>query len=118
MICYLLSSFKNQHPTNHSVEAATKWVPSLWEGYVKHCLDVTIKLHNFLGGKLSWLGLNAPSVILTIPGTDFPDEVVVLAAHLDSESDDHSFTCSFNPDCLAPGADDNASGIAALSEVI
>lgn len=49
-----------------------------------------------------------PSVILTIPGATRPDQVVVLGAHLDSTSNG----------ALAPGADDDASGVATLTEVI
>ena len=52
-------------------------------------------------------------MVLTIPGTSLADEVVVLGGHLDSIA-----AGSGNPDFLAPGADDNASGIAVLSEVI
>ncbi len=49
------------------------------------------------------------NLILTIPGSERPDEIVVLTAHLDSRSNtaDH---------LDAPGADDNASGSAALLE--
>lgn len=49
---------------------------------------------------------NWPNVIATLPGTLEPDKVVVLCAHYDSISD--------QPMTWAPGADDNASGAAAL----
>ncbi|GHG73385.1 M20/M25/M40 family metallo-hydrolase [Comamonas sp. JC664] len=49
-----------------------------------------------------------PSVIMTITGTTLSDEVVVLGGHLDSTSSGST----------APGADDDASGIATLTEVI
>ncbi len=48
-----------------------------------------------------------PSVMLTIPGDELPDEVVVVGGHLDS--------ISFSGN--APGADDDASGIATLTEI-
>jgi hypothetical protein len=48
------------------------------------------------------------NIVLTLPGATHPDEIVILSAHLDSTSD--------NPDSLAPGAEDNASGSAALLE--
>jgi len=46
------------------------------------------------------------NLILTIPGSQYPDEIVILTAHLDSISSTS----------LAPGADDNATGAAALLE--
>jgi len=51
-----------------------------------------------------------PSVILTIPGSELADELVVLGGHLDSISG------WGNAAARAPGADDNASGIAVLTE--
>jgi leucyl aminopeptidase len=50
------------------------------------------------------------SVILSIPGSEFPDEIVVIGGHLDSG--DWSLINN------APGADDNASGIATLTETL
>ena len=54
-----------------------------------------------------------PSVILTIKGEESPEEIVVLGGHGDSISG--MFRQKTNK---APGADDNASGIAALTEII
>ncbi|MFY0571461.1 M20/M25/M40 family metallo-hydrolase [Archangium lansingense] len=50
-----------------------------------------------------------PSVIATITGTTHPNEVVVIGGHLDSINTGGS-TLS------APGADDDASGVASLTE--
>lgn len=50
-----------------------------------------------------------PSVILTMDGADLPDEYVIIGGHIDS-------TAWPNND-NAPGADDNASGIASLNEM-
>jgi leucyl aminopeptidase len=50
------------------------------------------------------------SVIATLRGTEIPDEIVVIGGHLDSIN-------SFNADA-APGADDDASGVAAVSETL
>ncbi|MFW7380796.1 MAG: M20/M25/M40 family metallo-hydrolase [Oligoflexus sp.] len=49
------------------------------------------------------------SVVARITGSSRPDEVVIIGAHLDSIARNRS---------LAPGADDNASGIASLLEVL
>ena len=52
-----------------------------------------------------------PSVVMTIRGTRFPDEVVILGAHQDS--------INLSGQTLpAPGADDDASGVACLTEII
>ncbi len=50
-----------------------------------------------------------PSVILTMDGADNPSEFVIIGGHIDSTS--------WNRDD-APGADDNASGIASLNEMV
>jgi leucyl aminopeptidase len=55
-------------------------------------------------------GWKQPSVILTIPGSELPDEIVILGGHLDS------INGWGNASARAPGADDNASGIAVLTE--
>ena len=47
-----------------------------------------------------------PNVIATLPGATEPDKIVILCAHFDSITD--------QPMTWAPGADDNASGTAAL----
>lgn len=49
------------------------------------------------------------NLIITLPGAGEYEEIVILSAHLDS-------TSAINPDILAPGAEDNASGAAALLE--
>lgn len=50
-----------------------------------------------------------PSVILTMDGANTPDEFVIIGGHIDSTT--------WNRDD-APGADDNASGIASLNEMV
>ena len=50
------------------------------------------------------------SVIASIDGSVFPNEIVLIGGHLDSISE--------FPHSVAPGADDNASGIAVVSEVL
>lgn len=51
-----------------------------------------------------------PSVILTIDGANTPDEFVIIGGHMDSTS--------FGNKDNAPGADDNASGISSLNEMV
>lgn len=52
---------------------------------------------------------NMPSVILTIEGAENPDDYIIVGGHIDSSSYDNN---------NAPGADDNASGIATLIEMV
>ena len=63
--------------------------------------DITVDL-------VSHSGTQQKSVIITIPGTENPEEIVVIGGHLDSGDWLHVN--------VAPGADDNASGIATLTE--
>lgn len=49
---------------------------------------------------------NWPNVIATLPGATEPDKVIILCAHFDDVSE--------QPMTWAPGADDNASGTAAV----
>jgi len=51
-------------------------------------------------------GYQARNVIATLPGTTTPDDIIILCGHLDSTSP-QAWT-------LAPGANDNASGTAAV----
>ncbi|MDM7923131.1 MAG: M20/M25/M40 family metallo-hydrolase, partial [Pyrinomonadaceae bacterium] len=53
-----------------------------------------------------------PSIVLTIQGTEFPDEIVVVGGHQDSINSSGGATGN------APGADDDASGIASMTEAI
>jgi hypothetical protein len=53
-------------------------------------------------------GATWKNLVVTLPGTTFPDEVVLLTGHLDSIN-------QINP-AVAPGANDNGTGVAALLE--
>ena len=55
-------------------------------------------------------GVKWKNVVAMIPGSVHPEEVVILCAHLDSKSEKRL--------AYAPGADDNASGCAAVLEAI
>ncbi|MDQ1347853.1 MAG: family metallo-hydrolase [Acidobacteriota bacterium] len=104
----LSTSFPNRFHAHLSGTASANWIRDLWAGYAAGRPEVTVEL--FSHGAIT----PQPSVILTIPGTTLGDEVVILGAHQDSIQSD----CWGNPTCDAPGADDDASGIATLSEVI
>lgn len=107
-ITALSTSFPNRYHAHPSGTASANWIRDLWAGYAAGRPGVTVEL--FSHGAIT----PQPSVILTIPGTTLGGEVVILGGHQDSIRSG----CSTNPTCDAPGADDDASGIATLSEVI
>jgi leucyl aminopeptidase len=107
-ITALSTNFLNRYHLNASGTASANWIRDLWISYAAARPDVTVEL-------VAHTGLTPqPSVVLTIPGSEQPDEVVVIGGHQDSIRSG----CSSNPDCVAPGADDDASGIASISEAI
>ncbi|HYO53939.1 M20/M25/M40 family metallo-hydrolase [Archangium sp.] len=85
---------------------AANWLKSRWTTLANGRTDVSVALFTHPSTVSP-----QPSVILTIQGTTLPNEVVVLGGHLDSINGSGS---SYS----APGADDDASGVASLTEVI
>jgi bacterial leucyl aminopeptidase len=74
-----------------------------WAALAQGRSDVSVQLFNHA----AWA---QPSVIATIQGATLPSEIVVMGAHLDSINRSGGGT--------APGADDDASGVATLTEVL
>lgn len=100
----LSTSFVNRYHAHPSGTAAVNWIRDLWLGYAAGHPGVTVEL-------VTHSTTPQRSVVLTIPGTTLANEVVILGGHLDSISPGSS-----NPNFSAPGADDDASGIATISE--
>lgn len=96
-----LSTMPNRHYQSAAGAAASTWLRDRWRRFVTRP-EVTVELFDH--------GYAQRSVILTIPGSEKRSEVVVLGAHLDS-------IVFRNGSRIAPGADDDASGIATLTEV-
>lgn len=92
------------HTTASGVQASID-IKEMWQNLVTQAgrNDISVELvnHDFTDQK---------SVILSIPGTENPEEIVIIGGHLDSG--DWSLVN------VAPGADDNASGIATLTETL
>jgi leucyl aminopeptidase len=98
-----LSSYSTRYYTSQGGVDAANWLLSKWKSYVPASrTDVTVELFRHA----SWA---QPSVILTIRGTTLPNEIVVVGGHLDSVNSSGG---------NAPGADDDASGVASFTEVI
>ena len=97
-----LSAFPNRYYQSATGASASTWLRDLWRSFTNRA-DVTIELIDH--------GYPQKSVVLTIPGSERPGEVVVIGGHLDSIS-------LMRKSGTAPGADDDASGIATLTEVL
>ncbi|MBL7111383.1 MAG: M28 family peptidase [Bacteroidales bacterium] len=78
---------------------AQDWIKAKFEEYP----ELEVELQDFP----YWGGSSSDNVIATLPGTVNPDEYIVVGAHYDS--------FAWGP--TAPGADDNASGTAAVLEL-
>ncbi|NMO16275.1 M20/M25/M40 family metallo-hydrolase [Pyxidicoccus fallax] len=111
-ITRLSTEFTTRYHTSSTGTAAANWIRSRWEGLVpadrlksttNPAGDITVELFTHTPTRTT-----QPSVIMTIQGTTLASEIVVIGGHLDSTSSGST----------APGADDDASGIATITEVI
>lgn len=93
-----LVAFETRFPYQKQIEVAD---------YLHSRLKVYITTLDFHEYEL-W-GVNWKNVIGTIPGKIYPREYVIVSAHLDTKSEKRLM--------YAPGADDNASGCAAVIEL-
>jgi leucyl aminopeptidase len=104
-----LSGFQNRYYASATGRSSALWIHDHWRAIAAGRGDVTVELFTACASCST-----QPSVILTIQGTSLRDEVVVLGAHLDSINASAGGSLSQ----LAPGADDDASGIAVLTETL
>ncbi len=100
-----LEGYGTRYHTMSSATDAANDLKTKWENMAAtyNRTDVSVRLfnHNSTG---------MPSVIMTITGATTPDEFVIVGGHLDSTSN--------QGDNDAPGADDDASGIATITEAV
>ncbi len=101
-----LSSFKNRYYKSQTGVDSQAYVKSTWEKLSASRSDVSVEYFNHS----RW---PQPSVVMTINGTTMKDEVVIIGGHADSISGWWG-----REKARAPGADDNASGIATITEII
>jgi len=83
---------------------AANWLKTQWTTIANDRADISVALFTHASTTSP-----QPSVIATITGTTHPNEVVVIGGHLDSINGSSSTAA-------APGADDDASGVASLTE--
>lgn len=101
-----LSSYVNRYYTTTGGVNGSNWIKNKWTTLASGKSYVTVEQFTHA----AWA---QKSVIMTIQGTDNASEVVVLGGHLDSIN-----TAGTSETTSAPGADDDASGIASLTETI
>ncbi|MDW5417612.1 M28 family metallopeptidase [Iodobacter sp. CM08] len=101
-----MSAFANRYYTTNNGVNASNWLKTRWQQMSAGRSDISVE-------QFSHAGWPQKSVILTIKGTDNGGEVVVLGGHLDSINGQGT-----TENTRAPGADDDASGIASLSEAL
>lgn len=99
-----LSSFKNRYYKSKFGVQSSMWIKDHWTSLSQHRKDARVELFNHS----RW---SQPTVIMTLEGKS--DEVIIIGGHADSIS---GYINRNN--ARAPGADDNASGIAVITEVI
>jgi hypothetical protein len=94
-----LESFQTRYASQPSCAAAGA---RLFDAF--SALGLVVERDDFTFG-----GYGTANIVATLPGRTSPDQIVVVGAHYDSYSND--------PTHLAPGADDNGSGTAAVLEL-
>jgi leucyl aminopeptidase len=101
-----LSAFPNRYYKSPSGVDASSWLFTRWSEMAAGRPDISIK-------QFTHADYPQKSVMLSIAGSDKPDESIVLGAHLDS-----ILMSRMSDTATAPGADDDASGIASLTEAL
>ena len=102
-----LSAFRNRYYASTYGKQAAESIRDLWIALAANRSDVDVSL--FTGCSTC---STQPSVIMTLHGVELADEVVVIGGHLDSIN-----ASGGGNQQVAPGADDDASGIATITEI-
>jgi Zn-dependent M28 family amino/carboxypeptidase len=97
-----LASFHTRHTKSKYINEIANWLKSKLE----HISQININFHHYEEG-----GYNLKNVICEKAGSS-SDQVILVCAHYDSRVEDLE-----DKNSRAPGADDNASGVAVLLEV-
>jgi leucyl aminopeptidase len=99
-----LSYYNNRYYNSSTGVTSSNWLKNHWVSISSNRSDINVELYSH-----SW---QQPSVVATITGTSNSSEVVIVGGHLDSINSSSPSTGR------APGADDNASGIAVVTETL
>lgn len=101
-----LASFHNRYYKSDTGVAAAHWIRDRWSKISEGRSDISVEL-------FAHKGWPQPSVIAKIQGTKEAGKVIVLGGHEDSIGSPWGGSTA-----RAPGADDDASGIAVLTEAL
>lgn len=100
-----LSDFNTRYYKSDTGVKSSEFIRDTWANLAKKRNDVKVELYKHEKWPQS-------SIIMTITGSENPEEIVILGGHADS------IAGMFGGTGKAPGADDNASGISTITEVI
>ncbi len=101
-----LTAFNTRHYKSDTGVKSSEFIRDTWANLARRRNDVTVEL-------LKHPKWPQASIVMTITGSERPDEIVVVGGHADSIAGMFGGANS-----RAPGADDNASGIATITETI
>lgn len=99
-----LENYGTRYHTKPQARQAVMDMQAKWDAMIQASGRTDVRTRIF-----EHVNTTMPSVILTIDGADSPDEFVIVGGHMDSTAWDKDD---------APGADDNASGMASLTEMV
>ena len=107
----LVNNFHNRYYESEEGLKAPYWIKQKWISIAKGRDDIKVEFFDHAPS------FRQKSVMLSIKGSSFSQnkDIIIIGAHLDSIN---SFGGYIKKDAQAPGADDNASGIAVLTEVL
>lgn len=103
----MLEGFKTRYHTRQEANDAVLKLKEIWEKMISDAgrTDVAVRIVDHVNTPMK-------SLILTFNGIEKKEEFVIIGGHADS-------TVGWNANqTFAPGADDNASGIATITEVL
>jgi leucyl aminopeptidase len=100
----VLENYGTRYHMTAKAQTAVQDLKTKWQALITASgrTDVSIRIVNHFGTPM-------PSLVFTINGTSTPNDFIIVGAHMDSITNNAN---------IAPGADDDASGIATISEMI
>jgi leucyl aminopeptidase len=101
-----LSQFPNRYYTSQAGVDASDWLMARWNAIGAGRSDISVR-------QVDHPSYRQKSVVATITGSDMPAESIVLGAHLDS-----ILLSKMSETSIAPGGDDDASGVAGITEAL
>jgi leucyl aminopeptidase len=101
-----LSSFHTRYYKSETGVQSSQFIRDTWANLSRKRNDVKVELYQHRGWPQA-------SIVMTITGSENPEEIVIVGGHADS-----IVGMWGGGTARSPGADDNASGISTITEVI